>query len=547
MPAPRPPQPALSAEASRGRMAAAAPHWLAANAALEIMEAGGNAVDAAVAANAVQGVVEPHTCGMGGDLFALVWTPGAAEPACLNASGRAGSGADPQNLRDRGLTRMPLYGPETVTVPGCVDGWHALAERFGTLPLAVSLAPAVRLATDGFPVSGELAGECLRRRTELGGQGSAGALFADGDPPAEGERVFQPGLAVSLQAAAGGRDGFYLDRLGGPLGEAVGGRITRDDLSRGQADWVRPAGTRIFGRAAWTPPPNSQGYLILAGLRMFEMLEAPADPSHPAYLHALLECYRAAAWERNVLVSDPDSAPQAEWLLDEERLAQKAARFDPVRAGSWPFPNPAPGGTAYLCVADGNGMGASLIGSNFHGFGSGLSAGRTGVWLHNRGAGFSLRPGHPNELRPGRRPLHTLSPTLWTKDGELELLAGTRGGLLQPQLMMQTAAHLFRAGMDPEAAQSAWRWTIDQSAPPALRRYRSLVKAESRIPPDLAAALRRKGHQITEAAPWMPEWGPVSIIRPLPEGFETAPDPRIPTTAALTRHPPPPKEIFRVP
>ena len=381
------------------------------------MAAGGNAVDAAIAANAVLGVVAPDTCGLGGDLFALIHTPGLAAPAALNASGRAGSGAIAAELRDRGIDEVPLRSAWSVTVPGCVDGWEALLERFGTRPLGDLLAPAIDLATTGFVVSNELADSLRRIHPLIGGQGSAPSLYPGGVAPAAGARLTRPRLAETLRLlAAAGRESFYGGRVGEEITVATDGVITAADLEHRNTQWVDPISVDVFGQRAWTIPPNSQGWLTLAACWLFEQMDPPRDPEDPAFYQAAIEAYRAVAWERDELVSDPDTAPlPADQLADPDRLRSRLERLSVDSTADWPAPKPAPGGTAYFCVRDGNGMGVSFIQSNFHGIGSGLSAGDTGVFLHNRGAGFNLISGHPNEMSPGRRPLHTLSPSLWTE------------------------------------------------------------------------------------------------------------------------------------
>ena len=508
---------------------AVAPHELSTSAALEIMRSGGNAVDGAIAANAVQGVVAPETCGVGGDLFALVHSPGDRSPRCLNASGRAGSGADASALRRRGHTLMPIRGPEAVTVPGCVDGWYALSGRFGSLPLSAVLAPAIRLATEGFPASHELAATWTRHASQLETQASAPPMFPGGRPPTRGQRITRPYLADTLAAIVSGRDRFYLDRIGPGVTEATGGAITGEDLARDQAGWVTPLSMDVFGMTAWTTPPNSQGYLTLATLSIFETLGTTADPLDPAYWHGLVEAYRSVAWERDLRLADPVTGVRGTELLDAELLRRRAGRIDPLRAGQWDRPARATGGTAYMCAVDREGMAASLIQSNFDGIGSGLSAGRTGVWLHNRGAGFSLVPGHPNELMPGRRPLHTLSPTVWTHDDRLTLVLGTRGGHQQPQLLAQLAAHLHHAALDPAGAQLIPRWTIGD-----LNAARPELMVENRLDSSTTDALRNLGHQVTVAGPWMADWGPVSAIRIGADGLrEAVADPRVETALAL--------------
>ena len=509
---------------------AVAPHELSTLAAIEIMAGGGSAVDGAIAANAVQGTVAPETCGIGGDLFALVHRPGMDSPACLNSSGRAGSGADAEALRDAGHTTMPLDGAPTVTVPGCVDGWYALSERYGSLPLSDVLRPAIRLAENGFPASLELSEAWTAHAAQLLTQASSPPMFPEGRPPKVGERISRPYLAESLQSVTAGRDAFYLDRVGSAIPEATGDLITRDDLSRCQARWVIPLRAELFGRTAWTTPPNSQGYLTLSTLAIFEQLGTTGDPEHPDYWHALIEAYRSMAWERDHLLYDPDTGPDLD-MLDPEKLAERRNRIDPAAAGSWRRPVPAAGGTAYMCAVDRDGMGVSLIQSNFYGIGSGLSAGRTGVWLHNRGGGFNLIPGHPNEWRPGRRPLHTLSPTIWTEGNRLALVLGTRGGHQQPQLLAQMGAHLHHAGLEPGIAQTVPRWTIQD-----INAAASVVAVESRTDSRVIDDLRARGHGISIDRSWEPDWGPISAISLSPDGLrEAVADPRVETALALTR------------
>jgi gamma-glutamyltranspeptidase/glutathione hydrolase len=424
---------------------------------------------------------------------------------------------------------MPIGGAPTVTVPGCVDGWHALSERYGSLPLSDVLLPAIRLAESGFPASRELSMAWTANAARLLTQASAPPMFPDGRPPAVGQRISRPFLAGSLRAAAAGRDAFYLDRVGTAIPEATGNLITREDLARCQARWVEPLSAELFGRTAWTTPPNSQGYLTLATLSIFEQLDTTEDPEHPGYWHALIEAYRSMAWERDHVLYDPDTGPDLA-MLDAEKLAERANRIDPAAAGRWRRPVPAAGGTAYMCAVDGDGMGVSLIQSNFHGIGSGLSAGRTGVWLHNRGAGFNLVPGHPNEWRPGRRPLHTLSPTIWTEGDRLALVLGTRGGHQQPQLLAQMGAHLHHAGLEPAIAQTVPRWTIQD-----INTTASMVSVEGRTDSLMIDALRTRGHGISVDGPWEADWGPISAIAVSPGGLrEAVADPRVETALALS-------------
>ena len=505
-------------------------HDLSTQAAMEILSTGGNAVDAAIAANAMLGVCEPHTCGVGGDLFALVWEPGAKAPTGLNASGRAGSGADPQIIRASGGTRIPSNHPLTATVPGCIDGWEALLDRYGSMPLGTVLAPAIRRAESGFAASSELAAALNRRPPEFRRQASAAAFYSEGEPR-RGQRFTRTDLAHTLRAVAqGGRSAFYEGSPGAAISTATGNLITPDDLKVRQADWINPLSVEVFGRTGWTIPPNSQGYLTLATSWIFDELDPPEDPNDPRYTHALIEAYRSVAWERDQLLSDPDFAPLPGSELVESRRLGKRARQITERAGVWPAVDPRPGGTTYLCALDRTGLGISLIQSNFEGIGSGIAAGDQGFFLHNRGAGFNVAEGHPNELGPGKRPLHTLSPSLWTRDGQLELILGTRGGHRQPQLLAQIAAHLFKAGDGPGTAQNRPRWTTEElSGSPRL-------KVESTMPVPVVQDLRERGHEIEIAGNLERGWGPVSIITVDETGLRTgAPDPRVDTTAVAVR------------
>ena len=515
---------------SRGTRYATTPHLLASQAALQVMERGGNAIDGAIAANAVQGVVAPNTCGIGGDLFALIHRPGDAAPAVLNASGVAGSGVSADALR-RSHSEMPYRHPWTVTVPGCVAGWVELSEKWGVLPLDWSLEPAIQLAADGFSVSDELSDSLGQIQDLIRFQPSSAPLYVQGAAPEPGAKIRRPGLAQTLEGiAAAGPDAFYRGMVADEIVAVTAGGLTRDDLADVRVDWVDPIGVDVFGLTAWTVPPNSQGYLTLAACWLFEQLAPPRDPADPAFVHAAIEAYRAVAWERDDLVSDPATAPMDQTeLLSTERLGARLGSLSLDTAAPWPSPAPAPGGTAYMCVRDGDGVGVSLIQSNFAGIGSGLSAGDTGVFLQNRGAGFNLIPGHPNELMPGRRPLHTLSPTLWTKDGGLRLLLGTRGGQYQPQLLLQVAAHLLYSDAPRAASQPDPRWQVDGWG----AGEEPIVNVEERTDPAVVAGLEERGHRVQQVSDWEGGWGPVSLIGVADDDVYAAADPRVGSSAAL--------------
>ena len=503
---------------------AVTPHHLATSAAIGVFHAGGNAVDAAIAANAVQGTVAPETCGIGGDLFALVHVPGDPTPYALNASGTAGSR---NTVRSVGGPEMPLFGPHSVTIPGCVAGWAALHERFGRLPFDRLLSPARALAEEGFFASEEFVGAMRRRGEELSGQAIAGEVLPGGRPPAPGTRIRRPSLARSLgRIAEHGAPGFYEGHVALQVSRAVGDLITTDDLAAFTPEWVRPLARDVLGLTAWTIPPNTQGYLTLAGLRILEML-GPGD-DEAELLHLQVEAYRSVAWERDDLVADPAHAPlPPEELVSDERLAPRAAAISRDRVTPWPAEDEPQGGTAYAAFIDRDGMGISLIQSNFMGLGTTIAAGDAGFLLQNRGGSFTLADGHPNQLAPGKRPLHTLAPTLWTDGDELRAILGTRGGHQQPQYLMRAAWDLFARGMSPERAQDSARWHTTAFGPGAP----SVLELESTAGGGVADTLRAKGHEVESVEP-RGGFGPVSMIV-VEDGLRSgASDPRVVVSGA---------------
>jgi gamma-glutamyltranspeptidase/glutathione hydrolase len=470
----------------------AAADRLAAAAGAETLDRGGNAVDGAVAAAAVMAVTSPHFCGLGGDLFALVHVP-REDPVALNASGRAGSGADPGALRAEGHTRMPLRGDvRSVTVPGCLDGLLALAARFGRLEPSELFAPAIALACEGFPVSPTLAAAShglspsLRHRA-----------FGAPDPLIEGARLAVPGVGRALRAAAeGGRSAFYEGPVGEELRALGDGLFAVEDLRRPIAEWVAPLSLKAFGATLWTTPPNSQGFLTLAGAWLAQAAGLGGDPDDERWPFVLIEAARQAAHDRPaVLHEHADGAA----LLAPERLAPRARAIGERASASLRNVH-APGDTTYLCTVDEDRSAVSLILSNCSGFGAHLLLPESGIFLHDRGIGFSLAPGHVAEYGPGRRPPHTLSPALVTADGRLRAVLGTMGGDAQPQIVLQLLARTLLGGEEPQTAIDAPRWmltrepttgfdTWDDADPP-------IVALESGAPPAWAPGLRDRGHRV---------------------------------------------------
>ena len=489
---------------------------LASGAGAWMLRRGGSAVDAAVGANAVLAVADPHLCGMGGDLFALVHD-GDGAPHALDASGRAGSGADADQLRAEGHNVMPFRGDlRTVTVPGCVDGWCSLHERFGRLPLAEVLAPAIELAEDGFPAGLLLA--------------FTAPMVADVDgvdecfrgPVADGQRLRRPGSAAALRAiAAAGRDGFYRGAFGDGLLAMGDGLYAEEDLDR-SVRWVDPLGLRAFGHDLWTMPPSSQGYLVLAGAGVLDPLDLP-EPRDPVWAHLLLEAARLVGIDRAEVLSDSadgdalvaDAVARVE--LDPEHRAPGSSA---TRQGD----------TTVVTAVDVDRMGVTLIQSNASDFGAHLVEPNTGTFLHNRGLGFNLVPGHPAELAPGRRPPHTLSPALVTHpDGRLRVVVGSMGGDSQPQIVLQLLARHLRAGQAAGDAISAPRAVLDSSTSVHgfdLWDGPDRLVVEDHAPAAWVDGLTARGHDVVVRNGFGAGFGHAHLIEVTPEGVQGAADPR---------------------
>jgi len=504
---------------------------LASAAGVAMLRAGGSAADAAVATSAVLAVTTQHMCGMGGDLLAVVATAGH-RPVALNASGRAGSGADPQRLRSEGHRSMPHRGDiRSVPVPGCVDGWVALHARFGRLPLADVLQPARDSAESGFPASPTLA-ESLPDVAHL----DAAADYRAGGTLQAGALVKRPGVARALGAlAAEGRDGFYEGEFGAGLLALGGGEYQPDDLAQSQAQWVDALDVEAWGHRLWTVPPNSQGYVTLAGAWIASGLPIPDEPADPRWAHLLIEAARQAAFDRlAVLHEHADGAD----LLSASRLEPRRAAIDVNRAAVL-GDTVAPGGTIALCCVDAERMGICLVQSNAAGFGSHLAEPATGIFLHNRGIGFNLSPGHPGEYTPGRRPAHTLCPTLVTRpDGSLAGVAGTMGGDSQPQILLQLLARWLVSGEGPGAAVGAGRWVLSSLDDGSgfdtwARRGQVRVVLEGHAPIPWDDGLRSRGHEVDRVPAGAHGFGHAHLITVEENGLAGGTDPRPRFGAAL--------------
>jgi gamma-glutamyltranspeptidase/glutathione hydrolase len=529
---------------ARGRHGAVvAPHHLATGAGLAILRAGGHAVDAAIATNAVLAVVMPSACGIGGDAFWLIWDAKAGRQLALNGSGRAPAGTDAAGLRARGLATLPLRGPLTVTIPGAVRSWGDAHARFGRLSRDAILGPAIDLAQGGFPAwegfidAVEVA---LPTVVEALGTGApfAGQYRPRGRPWRPGELVRLPALAATLEhLAAEGFDTFYDGDLGKRQGRflaASGGLHAPSDFREHTSTWTEPISTTYHGVRVTSHPPNSSGIVALELLNILEAGGPPPERTFGAdagghgravadarWIHRGVEAAKLAMADRDEHLTDPEAheVPVAR-LLDKGYAAELAARIDPDRASSpAPSSNPPGGGTIYLAVVDGEGNAVSLIESNYLGFGSGVVDPDTGIHYQNRGSYFSLEAGHANVLAPRKRTLHTLLPgMLFREPGRPWVVAGSMGGDAQPQIHAQLVGDLVDGRMDVRAAVAAPRWYVRPErhfAPPTE------VRAEPRFPPGVLEELRAMGHDVRVTAPFDADLGHQHAIELLDGGPST--------------------------
>lgn len=479
----------------------AANHPLAAAAGVRMLERGGNAADAAIAANAMMGLVEPASNGIGGDLFVLYNEAKTGKTFGLNASGYAPTGLSVEFLRRQGLSTMPTTGIHTVTVPGAVAGWDALRTRFGTLPFSELLNPAITYAENGFPLTEVVAegwAHCAERLLAYGP--SARTYLADGRPPQTGELFRNKGLAASLRRIAdSGRNGFYR----GVTAEAIlrcsaelGGCIAAQDLQEYEPEWVSPIETTYRGWTIQEIPPNSTGIAALLMLNIMEQFPLREWGFHSVRtLHVMIEAKKLAFADLIRYIGDPKfSGIPVEALLSTEHSRYSAARIDENRAAKSVEPAALDGftnsqghDTIYLCAIDKDGNIASLIQSIYAGFGSGLVPDGTGFALHNRGALFTLEPDHPNTLAPRKRPLHTIIPGFMEKNG-VRIGFGIMGGFNQPQAHAQFVANIADFDFTIQEALEAGRFT-------KLTFDGCDLDVEPLIPRDVIDGLRALGHE----------------------------------------------------
>jgi len=497
---------------------------LASGAGLEILQMGGNAVDAAVAAAAVLNLTEPHMTGIGGDMFAILWSAEDEELVGLDASGRSGSLFTPETLRDKGHKRMPSSGAEAVTVPGAISGWVALLERYGTMSLADVLAPAIRLAEEGFPITPIIAAQWRTQDEKLArDQGAKATFLYDGTRgPEAGEWFRNPDLANSFKMLADqGPRAFYGGELGRTVVDGVaklGGYLTLDDLRNHEVAWVDPISIDFRGYRIWELPPAGQGVAALQMMKMLEPLDLKGMGHNTApYLHHLIEAKKLAFADLQYVADRDFMQVSVDRLLDDDYLAGRGRLIDPTRAVERVQPGAAVTDTEtiYLSVADSDGNMISFINSIYDYFGSGVVVPGTGFILQNRGAGFSLEDGHPNQAGPSKRPFHTLIPGFVTKDGNPWMTFGLMGGSMQPQGHTQMLLNLLVFGMDLQEA-------IDT---PRFRHMSGYsVAIEEPIPNDVRAGLKALGHELQVQDPG--SFGGAQAIIKLDRGWAAASDPR---------------------
>ena len=500
-----PPHKTRSAILAKNGMAATS-QPLATAAALQVLQSGGNAVDAAIAANAVLGVVEPMSCGIGGDLFAIVWDSKSKKLYGLNASGRSPGSATIDMYRSKGLTQIPDSGPLSWSIPGCVDGWDQLRSRFGSKPWAELLGPAIEYAERGFPVSEIIAASWQGSTARLSKVSSSAACFLpNGRAPKFGEVFKNPALARSMRTIVReGRDGFYKGELADAIvdySKSVGGLFDKKDFEDHASTWVEPVSTNYRGYDVWELPPNGQGIAVLQMLNLLEPHDLKAmGPQSAQELHLMIEAKKLAYEDRAKYYTDPDfsKVPVAE-LISKPYAARRGKLISPSTANARPSAgDPKAADTIYLTVVDGQGNAVSLIESNFEGFGSGHVAGGLGFPIQNRGALFALDPNHANRLEPHKRPFHTIIPAFVTKDGKPWLSFGLMGGDMQAQGHAQMIVNIIDHGMDVQAAGDAPRFNHTGSSKPTglLAKDGGTVALESGIGPEVRKALEAKGHKI---------------------------------------------------
>ncbi|MEW6237266.1 MAG: gamma-glutamyltransferase [Candidatus Omnitrophota bacterium] len=493
----------------------AASQTLAASAGVDILQAGGNAIDAAVAMSAMMSVVEPMSCGPGGDLFAIVWSEKEQKLAGLNASGRSPYAWNLDAAKKAGFTsQLPVLGPLTWSVPGCVSGWDALLRRFGKFSFKEVLAPAVQYACEGFVVSEIIGGYFSGAAEDFKDYPNAAQTYlTDGQPPQYGQVFRNPDLAATLEILIrDGADAFYKGEIAERIDQYSrerGGMLRLEDLRDHTAEWVEPVSTSYRGYGVWEIPPNGQGIAALQMLNLLEPFEiASLQPNSAEHLHLFIEAKKLAFEDRAVYYADPAKAdvPIA-WLISKDYARERVKRIDPRRAAVDVRPGALDGSqdTIYLCAADGEGNMVSLIQSIYHGWGSREVPTGLGFCLQNRGRSFSLDPNHRNRLEPHKRPFHTIIPGFVTREGRPRCAFGVMGGDMQPQGHVQVLMNIIDFGLSIQQAGEQPRVEHYGSSNPwgGGMVQGGTIGLEAGIEPAVIKRLEEMGHKIASVGTGM--------------------------------------------
>ena len=488
-----------------GRSPVAAPtamastsHPLSSQAAINILQSGGNALDGAIAAAAVQAVVEPGSTSIGGDCFCLYTPFSADKPIAFNGSGRAPLCLSSDWLLERGISEITQKSPHSVTIPGAVDAWFQLNNDHGRLSLADILAPAITYARDGYPITQRVASDFAAGCEVLDSDGAA-VFLEQGSPPVMGSRHTQPALAKTLECIAKkGRAGFYEGRVADDILaklRAIGGLHTEDDFAAAVGEYVAPIKTVFRGYDIWECPPNGQGMIALQLLNIMSGIETFGDdPLNPDRMHHEIEAGRLAYRDRGTCLADPAfyEVP-VETIISQDYAANLREMIDPCRALKQLPPSPLPSqkSTVYITVVDGERNACSFINTLYYGFGSGIMAPKSGVLLQNRGMGFVVDPSHPNRVEPGKRPLHTIIPAMAAREGRAAMPFGVMGGEYQAFGHMQLLTRMFDYGLNIQMAQDIARFFPDP--------FNNKIEVESQVPDTTRQILIERGHNIVPA------------------------------------------------
>ncbi|MCG6956456.1 MAG: gamma-glutamyltransferase [Gemmatimonadetes bacterium] len=507
--------------APRGVVATSQP--LATGVALKILQDGGNAFDAAVAAAAVLNVTEPYMTGIGGDMFALAWSAKEGRLVGLDGSGKSGSKTSYEALAAAGEKSVPYRGARSITVPGALSGWNALIERYGSMKLGEVLQPAIRIAEEGYPVTPIIAQDWQHNENVLrGNAGAASTFLVGGHAPKASEWFRNPDLARTFRRIAAGGPGVL---YGGDLGkeiiaglDSLGGYLTLDDLKNQKVRWVDPMSVDYRGYTVWELPPAGQGVAALEMLGVLRGFDLKSMGHNSArYLHTLIEAKKLAYADLDEYIADPEYMKiKAQQLLDPEYVRNRAALIDPNHAASRPDPGKVAtqSETIYLSVGDQYGNMVSFICSVYEYFGSGVVVPGTGFVLQNRGAGFNMRPDSPDRIGPNKRPFHTIIPAFVTRSGKPWLSFGVMGGSMQPQGQVQVLLNLIDFGMDLQEAIDA----------PRFRHFSGTTVAIENLPDSVAQALEAMGH--TLRSPLGVAFGGAQAVMKLARGYAAGSDPR---------------------